>query len=70
MRGNKETFTPDDMTAKLDLVDPGGWKFLMTSLENVVTRKLCLAKLFEIDVVVMNAVLALKIDVHEVTKPS
>ena len=33
MRGNKETFTPDDMTAKLDLVDPGGWKSLMPSLK-------------------------------------
>ena len=71
MRGNIEAVTPDDdMTAKPDLVTPGGWKSLMPSLENVVTRKLCLAKLFKIDVVVMNAVLALKIDVHDVTKPS
>ena len=70
MRGNKETFTPDDMTAKLDLVDPGGWKSLMPSLENVVTRKLCLAKLYGMDVVVMDAALALKMDVHDVTMPS
>ena len=70
MRGNKETFTPDDMTAKLDLVDPGGWKSLMPSLENVVTRKLCLAKLYGMDVVVMDAAQALKMDVHDVTMPS
>ena len=70
MRGNKETFTPDDMTAKLDLVDPGGWKSLMPSLENVVTRKLCLAKLYGMDVVVMDAALVLKMDVHDVTMPS
>ena len=70
MRGNKETVTPDDMTAKLDLVDPGGWKSLMPSLENVVTRKLCLAKLYGMDVVVMDAALALKMDVHDVTMPS
>ena len=70
MRGNKETVTPDDMTAKPDLVDPGGWKSLMPSLENVVTRKLCLAKLYGMDVVVMDAALALKMDVHDVTMPS
>ena len=63
MRGNKETVTPDDMTAKLNLVDPGGWKSSMPSLENVVTRKLCLAKLYGMDVVVMAATLALKMDV-------
>ena len=70
MRGNKETVTPDDMTAKPDLVDPGGWKSLMPSLENVVTRKLCLAKLYGMDVLVMDAALALKMDVHDVTMPS
>ena len=43
---------------------------MMPSLENVVTRKLCLAKLYGIDVVVMDAALALKMDVHDVTMPS
>ena len=43
---------------------------MMPSLENVVTRKLCLAKLFGMNVVVMDATLALKMDVHDVTMPS
>ena len=71
MRGNIEAVTPDDdMTAKPDLVDPGGWKPLMLPPENVLKRKLCLVKIEKKDVVVMNAALALKIDVHDVTKPS
>ena len=72
MRGNKETVTPDDMTAKPDLVDPGGWKSLMPSLENVVMRKLCLSNLYGMHVVVMDAALALKMkmDVYDVTMPS
>ena len=43
MQGIKEAVTlDDDMTAKPDLVDPGGWKPLMLPPENVLKRKLCL----------------------------